>query len=175
MLAAILESSFPVSHSFNATLTGAGTVNTGISVAPRGCSIVPIKENVFPTTSLCPANPRPGKGGGGDLHWLVHYPNINWAFHAFSTALRDFSVFPEANSVSPRQLIFSIWSSPVVCFLLFSISRNFSTTLIILKLLSLFRGCDVSSEEVFKKTTITERTKTYEALILKSELFSGQV
>ena len=87
MLAAILESSFPVSHSFNAPLKRAGTVNTGIYVAPRGCSIVPIKENVFPMTSLCPANPRPG-GGGGDLNWLVHYPNINWAFHAFSQKYR---------------------------------------------------------------------------------------
>ena len=43
------------------------------------------------------------------------------------------------------------------------------------KLLSLFGGCEVSSEEVFKKITITERTKTYEALILRSDLFSGQV
>ena len=38
-----------------------------------------------------------------------------------------------------------------------------------------FRGCEVSSEEVFKKITITEWTKTYEALMPISDLFSGQV
>ena len=36
---------------------------------------------------------------------------------------------------------------------------------------SRFRGCEVSSEEVIKTTTITEWTKTYEAMIPISDLF----
>ena len=43
---------------------------------------------------------------------------------------------------------------------------NFPTASISLRITKRFRGCEVSSEDVNKKITITEWTKTYDAMII---------